>query len=466
MELLDAYYHGTQYAFLPRAWHEDVDAQGQPIPFRKRRPSTVLPLAKTIVDTFVRALWGAGRRPTATLTPDKDDGLIERIVAEARLYRAMSEATRRALSLGSGLVVWRIHDGRFHAEAWDAKHATPVFKPGDYPVVESLDYRFKFTREVDGREVEFWHRETIDEKQWTIYEDARVTHGEPQWRVAKSEQHNLGFAPAVWFAIGERDNGFDGTGVFESHLGLIDEANYTASQMGRALYYNLDPQTVLTGVMEADIESLVKGGQNTWVLPADAKANLLESNGSYINQAQTRLELLRKTIYDSVGICLPDPEKISGAQSGTSLELLAAPQAARVDALREDIGDAYVRLLEQILTALRSPALAPDKATITVVESVPPEGRVVLTWGSHFPLTPKDALVASEAVAKASSVGGLSRASGAKYLGRFFGVEDVEADQKLVEADEDRQDKRLQEMDARSAFNAGMDEFGPPNGED
>ena len=205
--------------------------------------------------------------------------------------------------------------------------------------------------------------------------------------------------------------------------------------MGCALFYNLDPQTVLSGVADGDMDALLKGGRNTWCLPERAEAKLLESSGSYIEQAATRLDVLRKSIYDAAGIVLPDPERVSGAQSGTSLELLAAPQIARVDALREDVGDAFVRLLEQVLLALTSPGLAPERARIDVRDGIPrlaaKLGRVVLQWGPHFPLTPTDTAVAAEAVSKATASGALSRQAAARYLGRFFGVEDVEADQRL-----------------------------------
>ena len=46
LALLDAYYAGCQYDFLPRAWHEITDNAGQPVPFRSRRPSTVLPFGR------------------------------------------------------------------------------------------------------------------------------------------------------------------------------------------------------------------------------------------------------------------------------------------------------------------------------------------------------------------------------------------------------------------------------------
>jgi hypothetical protein len=428
MALLDAYYHGCQYEFLPRVWHEDIDTAGQPVPFRSRRPSTVLPIPRVIVDVFNRALWGSGRRPKATLadgSPD-DNSLLDDIIAEARLHRAMAEATRRALTIGTGLVVWRLQGGHLAAEVWDAKHTQPTFRPGKFPELERLDYRFKYTREVpDGcggvKPTTYWHREVIDGKSWTVYQDAEVSEtAEPEWREdsALSVKHSLGFVPAIWFTIGERGaHDFDGTGVFAPYLGLIDELNYTASQMGRALYYNLDPQTVLSGVADGDIDALLKGGRNTWCLPERAEAKLLESSGTYVEQAAARIDGLRKAIFDAAGIVLPDPERVHGAQSGTSLELLAAPQIARVDGLREDVGDAFVRLLEQILVALTSPGLAPDKARIDVRDGKPrPEaklGRVVLSWGSHFPLTPTDTATAAQAAREALGAGIVSRQAAA-----------------------------------------------------
>ena len=381
----------------------------------------------------------------------------------------MSDATRRALTIGTGLVVWQIRDGRLRADAWDAKHATPTFKPGRFPELEAVDYRFKFTREVrdpqTGRvsTIEYWHRETIDSAKWTIYADAPVTvDREPDWKEASSAEHKLGFCPAVWFAVGERGpHDFDGTGVFSPYLGLIDEGCYVASQLARALHYNLDPQTVLTGVSDGDLEQLLKGGPNTWALPKDADAKLLESTGSYVSQGAAHLELIRKSIFDAAGIVLPDPERIAGAQSGASLELLAAPQIARVDQLREDVGDAFVRLLEQILTALTSPGLAPDKAKVDVRDGkrrpAATLGRVVLAWGSHFPMTPSDTSTAAQAASQALSAGALSRQAAARYVARFFGVEDPEADQKLVDGDLAAQDKRVATFDARARHADGLD---------
>lgn len=464
MALLDAYYHGCQYDQLPRAWHEDLDSTGQPIPFRSRRPSTILPYPRIIVDVYVRALWGAGRRPKATLADgeQEDNAFLDDIIAEARLYRAMKEATRRALAIGTGLIVWRLDAGRLRADVWDAKFADPVFIPGSFPELASVDYRFQYTREVRDaqtgqvRPVKYWHRERIDATTWTVYADVEVTAAqEPTWSAAETREHGLGFVPAVWFTIGERGvHDRDGTGIYAAVVGLFDEINYTASQRSRSLYYNLDPQTVLSGVDERDLDGLVKNGRNTWCLPKEAEAKLLESSGGYIEQATRSIEELKKAIYDATGVVLPDPERVSGAQSGVSLELLAAPQSATVDDLRDDVGDAFIRLLEQILRALTSPGLSPDKARIDVRDGKPrktPLGRVVLSWGSHFPSTPTDAQTAAEAVTKATSAGVLSRPAGARYVARFFGVEDVEADQKLVEADQKREDQRAIGLMSRQA---------------
>ena len=66
-------------------------------------------------------------------------------------------------------------------------------------------------------------------------------------------------------------------------------------------------------------------------------------------QAATRLDVLRKAIFDAAGIVLPDPERVKGAQSGTSLDLLAAPQ----DRLTED-QIAYFTREAQVPPPLRS----------------------------------------------------------------------------------------------------------------
>jgi hypothetical protein len=480
LTLLERYHDGTQYDHLMRAFDETLDQAGQPVPFRTRRPSTIVPIPRVLVDTFCRALWGAGRRPRAILADGGPDvnAYVDDIISEARLYRAMGEATRRALTIGTGLVVWRIGEGRLSADAWSAQHAVPSFVPGAFPQLASLDYRFRYTTEErdpktgEIRQVERWHRETIDGARWVVFEDALATaHGEPEWKedTALSVEHGLGFVPAVWFTIGERGPcEWDGTGVFAPYLAIIDDINWTASQAGRALVQNLDPTTVIAGANEGDVDQLLKG-RGAWLLPKDAEAKLLESSGGYVEQATARIDGLRKAIFDAAGIVLPDPERVKGAQSGTSLELLAAPQIARVDALREDVADAFVRLLEQILLALTSPGLAPDKARIDVRDGKPrPQaklGRVVLAWGAHFPLTPTDSSTAAQAAQAALQAGAISRQAAARYLGRFFGVEDVEADQKLVAADEARQDERERAME-RWRQRAGFDDPDAPGADE
>jgi hypothetical protein len=478
LALLEAYYHGAQYDFLPRAWDEDLDSAGNAVPFRQRRPSTIRPVPRIVVEIFCRALWGRGRRPKATIpgAGPEANAYVDDIIAEAKLARVMADATRRGLRIGTGVVVWRLRDGKLAADAWDAKCCRPTFAPGAFPELASLDYRFKYTREVEGddgrvKPVEFWHREVLDAKSWVIYRDVEVSASSaPTWvaDTALTHEHGLGFCPAIWFIVDERQ-GDDGTGVYEPYIGLIDELNYTASQEGRALYYNLDPQAVLSGVQQSDIGQLKKGGSNTWFLPEKASAQLLESSGSYIDAAERRQDELKKDIYDAAGVVLPDPERVKGAQSGASLELLAAPQAARVDELRDDVGDAYIRLLEQILGALSSPGLAADKVKINVrdgdVKRPGATGRIKLTWGAHFPRTPTDATAAADTVVKATSAGVLSRAAGARYLAPFVGVEDVEADQAEVEADQGREDARLERMEKARASCVDLPP-GPPEPEE
>jgi hypothetical protein len=449
LAILEAYYHATQYVGLPRPWDQAIDETGSPIPFRQRRPSTVIPLPKLIVDCFVRGLWGSSRRPIATLagkTGTEDNELLAAIIREGGVYKAMREATRRALSIGTGLLVWRVRDGRIATEAWDSKHATPTFKPGAFPEIERLDYRFQYTREIEGKPVAYWHREMIDGMRWIVFQDIEVTaEHEPTWREDQllSVEHGLSFVPAVWFTVGEPcANGIDGTGIYSTVLGLLDDLNYTASQQGRSIYYNLDPQTVITGVADVNLDELLKGGRNTWALPKDSDAKLLESNGSYVVQARERIDMLTKAILDACAVVKHDPERISGAQSGSALELLLEPQLSRIDELREDIGAALEALLQQILFALSSlpGTVGVRKRPIAIDAATWRQVPITLDWGAHLPATPSDALTATQAASAAVDAGVLSRVAAARYLAPLFGVADVEEDAKLIEREQNPRD--------------------------
>jgi hypothetical protein len=435
MSLLEAYLANTQYACLPAAWDESVNAQtGEVIPFRLRRPSTVVPLPSLIVDTFTRALWAVGRRPVATINGaegDADNVLLSSLIDEAKIYRTMREATRRALAVGAGAVVWKLEDDHFATESWDPKWCIPTFRPHRFPELERLEYKHPYTVEEDGKPITRWHREVIDAQSWKIYQDAEVTATEqPIWREdsAASFEHGLGFVPAVWFTVGERSGPWDGTGIYAHLLSLFDDANWTASQQARALHYNLDPQTVFIGVKDSDIESLRKGGTNAWQLPTGGDAKLLESNGKYVDSAQTRLESLRKWALDAAAVVINDPERVSGGQSGSALELLSAPMLARISDLREDVGACALQpLLEQMLRKKRSKP-----------------GSVVLHWGSPSPTTADDARSAVEAAAKAVDGRMMSRAAAARYVATYTGVADVEADQLRVDAERDDQERAVE----------------------
>ena len=77
---------------------------------------------------------------------------------------------------------------------------------------------------------------------------------------------------------------------------------------------------------------------------------------------------------------------------------------------------------------------------------------------SLIPKPPGRLRVARDQAAQAAlQAGAISRQAAARYLGRFFGVEDVEADQALVAADEARQDERERAME-RWRQRAGFDD--------
>lgn len=462
---LDAYYCSTQYEHLQHAWDECLDGRGQAIPFRQRKPQTIVPIAKLIVDSHVRGLWGAGRRPIAVIADEEgtaDNKLLAGLVREAKLNRVMREATRRALSLGTAAVAWKIIDGTFSAESWDPKFCQPAFIPGRFPLLSSIDYRFKFTREVDGQAKTFIARQLVDASRWVVWQPVEEIAGrEPEWGASESVEHKLGFCPVVWFIVGERCGEFDGTSIYAPLLPLFDDLNYTSSQQARALYQNLDPQLVIKGVSESDVEVLKKGS-NTWPLPKDADAHLLESNGSFVTMAEKRIDALKKWCLDACAVILNDPERVSGGQSGSALSLLLNPMVVASDDLKEEVGDAgFVQVLRQMVAALEHPALVAVRKRLGATKL--PTGPwhtlpVQLHWGPFLPSTPADALAAAQAAAQAVGIGAISRAAASRFLAAHFGIADSEADMEEVEADEDRQDKRVVATTRNTEVALGLDE--------
>ena len=156
----------TTYDHLQCPWDQSNEVTGQQIPFRSRRPSVLVPLAAMVVNVFVRALWGAGRRPTASIVDaagTADNQILADILDEAGLVKTFSEATRRALRTGSGCVVWRVVEGKLESMAWDACHVRADFEP--FPKLRRLEYVYRYEKEVieNGRVrcAYFWHKEVI-----------------------------------------------------------------------------------------------------------------------------------------------------------------------------------------------------------------------------------------------------------------------------------------------------------------
>lgn len=469
MAFYESYFTGTTYDTLAVPWDVALDGAGCTVPLRSRRPNVVVPLPRLVVDAFVRMLWGAGRRPTASIVGAKgpeDNQLLADVIDEADLVRVMRDATTRALRTGTGCVCWRVRDGRLVADSWDAKHCRPTFVYGAFPRLERLEYVYKYEREVaEGARVRcatFWHREVIDAKSWTVYEDVEMSAArEPTWRAKETVKHGLPGVPAVWMPFGELD-GIDGMPIYAPCLSLFDSMNMTASQRDRALHYNLDPQTVFKGVSEADLNELRKGGANTWSVPEKADVFLLESGGGFVEMAERTLDWLRQNVLDSCGVVIADPERTAGAQSGAALELLHAPMLARLDDLREDVGRAVKDLLEQILAGL---ATLPGTIAIRERHDARRWGkaRVQLAWGRHFPATPSDATHAAQATAAAVDKGLISRAAAARYLAPHFGVEDVETDQERAAEDMAAIEARELRLTKAARFTSGYPEDDPDN---
>lgn len=467
--LAERYYLGKQYDDMPGP--DDTS-----VPFQERRPRIIIPLFKEAVDTIVRFTWGGHNFPPVVIEATRGDEdeqedeigprldkkqaerltrFVRAMIRVGQLPSAVKEASRMAAIGRSAALLLGIRGGFISTHCEPGKHCTPEWDPVRPRQVKSLDITYQFPKEVEespGRwkKVPYWYKRVIDEQRDVVYQEVLVVPGVmPTWveDPTKTFAHGFGFCPVVWFKTLSSDaDQVDGCPLVDPQLyPLIDDVNRSVSQRSRALRYVTDPQPVVSGVEEGEVDFVKSPGKPLY-LPDGAEAKYIEMSGIGGVRATEHVSELTEAFRSACQYVKANPETTSGNISGVVLEFLHAPMISLASDLRVDFGDngfaRAVAMLLQIVSVVRSQSMdvwvqgvgeAVDilaKAQLAGVWLDPP---ITIRWPPFFPPTEADKQTRVGYTVSAEQGRLISSVTASRQLADIFSVEDVEAERDKID---------------------------------
>ena len=145
---------------------------------------------------------------------------------------------------------------------------------------------------------------------------------------------------------------------------------------------------------------------------------------------------LRELGLESVHGNRTDPQKLSSAQSGRAMELMNQALIWLADKLRVSYGEgALLALLKMVIAAHAKIPLTIKGKKMPVIK---PGAKVSLRWPAWYHATAHDRQEIALALKTLKEAGNISRKTAVASLAADFDIEDVDAELKAIEADEER----------------------------
>lgn len=439
---LDAYYDSEQYDHLG-PWDMQEDNAGDHIPVRKRKPRIVLAIAKMLAERVTAKLIGKSVFPTFQIEDSPDDQEFLRVLMEVTHFRShMVEPFRRMLATGSCFVRFHITSGNVKIRWYSSKYCYPVFDPAGN--LESIVIKYVYTDKNDldshGNPKRKWYKLELTTAADILYDNPEYEENvEPEFNVVEKADHNLGFVQGEWMApyndCGESTSP-DGYGFTSDIMDFIDELCYNFSQSSQAVGYNQDPQLALTGMDETEIATLIRSSAKSWNFGRQGKGEFLESNLTGVERAESLRNNIRQNIQDITRILLLDPEKIVGsAQSAKAMEVLYGPLKDMIDELREPSEKILKSLITKIAIAVLIVNERGEEIPVAIPVGYEPKSLdSKLKWPPIFQQTMEDLQKKVGVAASAKNGRLIAPATATKFIAEDFGIEDVEAELKAIDA--------------------------------
>lgn len=448
--------------FVPAGFYEAPAT----FPIKFRRPSAPYYLAKIVVDRFTGLLFSQRRNPTIKVPGDEQtEAFLHAVAKIGKLNTTMVHARTFGGAMGSVAVGFQLVNGKPQFEVHDPRWCNPDFEDRFTQTLNSLEKRYLYPDFIRDPETGgwiqawFWYRRVIDKEADEVWSRVPVMDDEPEpewarYRSARVE-HNLGICPVVWIQNIKIDDDVDGDpdcyGVFDT----IEQYDALMSQAQRGVVANCDPTLVLS--TDEEMPSVSKGSDNAIKMGAGGSATYLEIQGSGPAAARDLAKELRDRAFE-VAACVPEPTTQGTQMTATEVVTRLGRMIERSDVMRDQYGDAMIRLLEIVLHVCRKTmgkqvirVPQPDGSTLPTIVigqiKLPPrfvDGRAVphtlgpsdyieLSWPPYFEPTLEDIGKATSAAGAALAAGAIDRATAANFLKNYLPITDIEAMLKKVD---------------------------------
>lgn len=172
----------------------------------------------------------------------------------------------------------------------------------------------------------------------------------------------------------------------------MDSLNYNLSQSDKAVLYGQDPQLIVSGMDEDEIDHLIKSSGKGWNVGREGQAQFLEVGGSGVATGKEHRMDIKKDIQDVARVIMLDPEKIVGsAQSAKAMEVLHGPLVELVNQMRPHVERGIIKLNQKALAAL----VLMNQRGMPLIFNMPPQYQpqsldITAIWPPIFPPTTQD----------------------------------------------------------------------------
>jgi hypothetical protein len=459
---------------------------GQSFPLKFRRPTAPYNLVKVIVDRFSGLLFSERHHPKLRVQGDpvSEDYVVE-LARVARLWPAMIMARVYGGSMGSTCAGFQFINGRPVVEIHDPRWVFPKFSDRNELTLFSIEKKYMYPVEQRDPEtgawvqVPYWYRRTIDGKADIVFKPEQVGDGEePQWKVQRQVDHNLGFCPVVWSQNLPVQDDIDGDpdchGIYE----ISEAIDALLAQANRGVIANVDPTLVI--ITDARLADVAKGSDNAIKLPAGSTANYLEISGMSAKTALELAEKFREYALEVAQCVLERPGSIQ--RTATEVERAYAAMLSKCDVLREQYGERLcqplMRMMLQAVGKVSTPRREGDKiirSTVTLPPKVDKDGnkteRVLgdpnvaldLAWPHYFEPGVEEVVNATRAAGLAKTTGLIDQEHATAHVAEYFHVEDVPAMVAKIktEAKEAQNDLAMQSLESmKGGFGGGSGDEG------
>lgn len=441
LEKVSKYLAGTQYNGL-HDWDSSNDPENH-VPLFKRKPKIIYPFLKVLSERVASKLVGGSTFPKMKIEQDPEAEYFANLIIEGGFVKPrILDAIKKFVPYNSVFVRYKIADGILKIENYCSNYCYPQFSPNGN--LESIEIKYVYdSGEVSpsGAKIEKWFKLYLSTETDILYDNPIYDKNstiEPNFQEVSRVDHGIGFVQGEWFSNGESLYSPDGGDpVISDIFGFIDAINYNLSQTVSATNYGLDPQLIISGMDEDEVDTLIKSSAKGWVMGRDGQAQFLEVSGSGVKTAiETNADLFKR-ICDIARIVMLDPEKIVGsAQSGKAMEILHGPLVELINEMRPWIEKGLKSLMTKIIaTVLFVRDQGMETQFYTPVGWNPSSLEFKVSWPPIFELTTQDKQQLVSLSIQASNANIISRDTALRWLqsqGVDFGVEDFELEQQKI----------------------------------